>query len=94
MVGTCSTVLQKSKYKGLFDGIFVSSRYAQILGESYFGELLNKSSFVAAETAKFVVPINKETRDEFVKKQEEFAKQFQYERMKSKNIIVTVPYNK
>jgi len=80
MVGTCSTLLNKSKYQGFFDGIFVSSRYAQILGEEYFGGLLNPTSksFVAAETAKFVVPLNSDIHHDFLAKQEEFAKGFRY----------------
>lgn len=88
MVGNCSHVLQKSKYQGLFNGIFVSSRYAQILGEPYFRGLLNTSygrGFVAAETAKFIIPLNQDTKSEFQKKLEEFAQVAGYEKLEGKS---------
>lgn len=87
MIGNCSSVLQKSKYVGLFNGIFVSSRYAQILGEPYFRGLLNTScgrSFVAAETAKFIIPLNQDIKCEFQKRLEEFAQGAGIEKLESK----------
>lgn len=85
MIGNCSTVLQKSKYQGMFNGIFVSSRYAQILGEPYFPGLLSEQSFVAAETAKFIIPLNQDIKGEFQKRLVDFAHGFGLEKMEGKS---------
>lgn len=93
MVGNCSNILQKSRYQGLFNGIFVSSRYAQIIGEPYFPGLLNKTagrSFVAAETAKYVVPLNQDTKQEFEKRLEEFGRGFGYEKLQGRFVSFSV----
>jgi hypothetical protein len=71
----CSNTLTRSKFKGLFDFVFVSSRFAQIIGEDFFRDILlpDKRSVVVVETAKFLVPIHQDLKSEFNKKVVELA---------------------
>ena len=73
----------------MFDGIFVSSRFAQVLSEEYFPELLvsDGSSFVAIESAKFVVPLSQDVKSEFLKKEEEFAAKANLRRMTGEHLL-------
>ncbi len=60
----------KSKFKHLFDAVFVSSRVAQIISEPYFSDLLRgnqpvnssatppQPSVVVVETSKFLLPLS------------------------------------
>lgn len=85
MAGTYSTLLSKSKWKGMFDLVFVGSRFAQILGEDYFADLLVEGSGIAAvESAKFLVPLSQEVKNEFLKKEEEFAAKANLKKMTGK----------
>lgn len=62
------------KYANYFDAIYVSTRSSQVIGEEYFGSLLKSGGLVAAETAKFIIPLPKlAQKAEFRSKLQAFA---------------------
>jgi hypothetical protein len=74
LTGTLSSFMAKTKLQGLFDGIFVSSRAAQILGEEGFRALSrNKHAVVAVEGAKFLSALNDDTQKALNAKEVELA---------------------
>jgi len=82
MTGTLTTLLAKSKVRGTVDGIFVSSRAAQVLGEDNFTQLFRSTEegtakggkvLVAVETAKHLVPLKKDVQVALCAKEEELA---------------------
>lgn len=77
MTGALSTLLAKSKVRGTLDGVFVSSRAAQVLAEDNFTQLYRSNSthgcLVAVETAKHLVTLKKETQVALTAKEEELA---------------------
>eukprot|EP00598_Pedospumella_elongata_P001843 CAMPEP_0184974752 /NCGR_PEP_ID=MMETSP1098-20130426/6140_1 /TAXON_ID=89044 /ORGANISM="Spumella elongata, Strain CCAP 955/1" /LENGTH=593 /DNA_ID=CAMNT_0027497375 /DNA_START=40 /DNA_END=1821 /DNA_ORIENTATION=- len=82
MTGTLTTLLAKSKVRGTVDGIFVSSRAAQVLGEDNFTQLFRATEdgtakpgkvLVAVETAKHLVPLKKDVQVALCAKEEELA---------------------
>lgn len=74
MTGSMSTILSKNKFQGLFDGVFVSSRAAQIIGEQWFYDLSrNGDSTYVVETGKFLVSVSKDVQAEVAKKEVELA---------------------
>lgn len=77
--GPLSGLLDKPRYQSFFDVIFVSSRGAQLLSESFVGGLLKpaksagRGPYAAVETGKFVVPLNQQLIEELTKKEVELA---------------------
>ena len=83
MTGALSSWLGKGKLQGKFDGIFVSSRVAQVLSDTNFRALCkNADTVIAVETAKFLVPLNKDTQHAMLTKEEELAAQNGFEKIK------------
>ena len=82
-----STDTVKSKYQHKFDVVFVSSRVAQVVSESYFPMLLrsqkdgnkdsvastDKKSVVCMESSKYLVPLSKQEKKLFDSKIVEYA---------------------
>lgn len=73
ILGTPSTILNKERYNGKFDGIFVSARSAQCLKEEYMGNIIKQNGKIAVESSKHLVPLNKEQKAEFDKLEIEFC---------------------
>lgn len=74
VTGSMSTTLSKTKFQGLFDGVFVSSRAAQIIGEQWFRSLSrNGDSTYVVETGKYLVSVSKDVQAEVAKKEVELA---------------------
>jgi len=74
VTGSMSATLSKTKFQGLFDGVFVSSRAAQIIGEQWFyGLSRNGDSTYVVETGKFLVSVSKDVQAEVAKKEVELA---------------------
>jgi hypothetical protein len=73
MVGSPSEVLTKPRYHKQFDAVFLSARTAQCLDQPYFDELLKDQALIAVETAKFLVPLLKKSKEEYAKKIDEYA---------------------
>jgi dynein assembly factor 3 len=76
MFGSPNDILNKSKYKNMFDGIYVSSRIGQCMEQDYFKDLLKNDEknpvVVAIETAKYIVTLNKDTKKAFQEKEIEY----------------------
>jgi hypothetical protein len=83
MTGTLTHLLTKAKHlQGQMDGIFVSSRVAQVLSEPGFRALCrDKHSVVAVETAKFLVALRTDTQQALTAKEEELAVQNGFKRI-------------
>jgi hypothetical protein len=83
MTGTLTHLLTKAKHlQGQMDGIFVSSRVAQVLSEPGFRTLCrDKHSVVAVETAKFLVALRTDTQQALTAKEEELAVQNGFKRI-------------
>jgi hypothetical protein len=62
-----------ARFAGLFDAVFVSARATQIADCDWFAGLLKPRALVSLESAKFVVPLNKEQKAEFTSKVREFS---------------------
>ncbi len=98
MTGTLTTLLGKSKVRGTVDGIFVSSRAAQALGEDNFTQLFRSTEdgaakvgkvLVAVETAKHLVPLKKDVQVALCAKEEELAAKIGLKRIAGKfNVLV------
>lgn len=74
VTGSMSATLSKTKFQGLFDGVFVSSRAAQIIGEQWFyGLSRNGDSTYVVETGKFLVSVSKDVQAEVAQKEVELA---------------------
>ncbi len=76
MFGSPNDILNKSKFKHMFDAIYVSSRIGQCMEQDYFIDLLRndekKPIVIAIETAKYIVTLNKETKKAFQEKEIEY----------------------
>lgn len=76
-------LLNRQKYRGLFHGVFISARYAQLMSYPVLSDILAPaassgiSPVVAVETAKFLVPLTTDVKREFSNKIDEFAEQRQ-----------------
>lgn len=76
-------LLSKQKFQGLFHGVFVSARYAQLASYPVLSEIMAPSTssgvspLLAVETAKYLVPLGTDVKREFAQKIEEFACQRQ-----------------
>jgi hypothetical protein len=82
MTGTLTHLVTKSKLAGSMDGIFVSSRTAQVLSEPGFRALCRDSRcVVAAETGKFLVGMKADTQQMLTAKEEELATQNGFRRI-------------
>jgi hypothetical protein len=82
MTGTLTHLVTKSKLAGSIDGIFVSSRTAQVLSEPGFRALCRDSRcVVAAETGKFLVGMKADTQQMLTAKEEELATQNGFRRI-------------
>ena len=74
MVGNPSSVLDKPRFHGLFDAVFVSARAASCTEHDWFAQLVKPGTgLVAVESSKFLVPLSREQKAEFVRKEEGFA---------------------
>lgn len=74
IVGNPSSVLDKPRFHGLFDAVFVSARAASCTEHDWFAQLVKPDTgLVAVESSKFLVPLSREQKTEFVGKEEAFA---------------------
>jgi len=74
LTGSMSATLSKAKFEGHFDGVFVSSRAAQIVGEQWFHNLSrSQNSMYVVETGKYLVSVSKDVQAEVAKKEVELA---------------------
>ena len=73
--GTPEQTLGKSKFKGLFDMAFVSSRTVHLIEQPVFREMLKEKALVVAESAKFLCPLGKEARVGYEEKVTSYAKE-------------------
>lgn len=85
--GTPSTILNKERFTGKFDSIFISARSAQCLKEEYMGKLLKRGAKIAVETSKFLVPLNKEQKAEFDKLEVEFCEKLGFHKIESSSVF-------
>jgi hypothetical protein len=82
MASTLTALLTKSKVRGAMDGIFVSSRAAQVLAEINFKSLCrDQHTLVAVETAKHLVPLKADVQAALIAKEEELAVQLGFQRV-------------
>jgi hypothetical protein len=81
------------KYKNLFHGVFISSRFSAILKEETFKDILVSSppakeddypNIVAVETLKYLIPINNDIRQEYNKRIQEYMKNLSFEQFQGK----------
>jgi Domain of unknown function (DUF4471) len=92
LVGPMTGVIDKPRYQELFDGAFVSSRFAQCIEQPYFKSLLKPDkAMIAVETAKFLVPLSKQVQEEFNKKIDEYAQKQQWKKATDKGRCPPVP---
>ena len=83
LLGPPSSVLDKPKFLQTFDCAFVSARFAQCIELPYFPACLkDHQAVVAIETAKFLVPLAPKVQVEFSKKEEEYANQQGWNKIK------------
>lgn len=93
MSGSLSGTLDRAKYQNFFDVIFVSSRGAQLLSESYVSSLLKQTNtagrgpYAAVETGKFVVPLSQQLIDELQKKEVELATALKWTQSKGRTTL-------
>ena len=73
MAGSPGTVLDKPKFHGLFDSVYVSARAAACMNEEKVRAVFGPKCVVAVETGKFMVPLHKEAKVEFVQKEVEYV---------------------
>jgi hypothetical protein len=76
LVGTPADALKKAHFGLLFDGVFVSSRAAQFIQTPLADSVLRSSpqrSLVAVETCKYIPPLLRDKKSEFIAKEKEFA---------------------
>lgn len=72
--GPANAILSKSKFESFFDAVFVSCRASQTMNEDYFPKILKERALVAAETAKFFIPLpTTDKKKIFLEKVDSFA---------------------
>ena len=71
--GNADQVLSKPRYKGKFDMAYVSSRAVHAIEQPYFRDVLKARALVVAESAKFLCPLNKDTRAGYADKVKDYA---------------------
>jgi hypothetical protein len=75
-VGAPADVLKKSQFASLFDAVFVSSRAAQFIQTPLSDSVLRsvpQQSLVVVETCKYIPPLSRDKKTEFIAKEKEFA---------------------
>lgn len=76
MTGSFNHTFSRQKYHGMFHSVFVSARHAQVLNEECFRDILctsEGSAVVAVETAKFLANLNKDVKQDFCNKIDEYC---------------------
>jgi len=82
MLGLPAAVLDKPKWAGHFDLVFVSARAASCVEPDWFARLVKPATGVlAVESGKFIVPLSKEQRAEFTSKENGYATAHGFRRM-------------
>lgn len=97
MHGDPSVVLGKSQFEQYFDVMFVSSRAAKFLDSPVADKVLRThnskgTALVAVETGKFIVPLLKNAKTEFLKRETEYCDKHHWSRMRGKSICHIVVY--
>jgi hypothetical protein len=73
LCGNPTDELNKAKFRNFFHGIFLSSRSASFARDPVASNILREGGTVAIESAKFLVPLSKDQREEFSLREREFA---------------------
>ena len=74
LLGLPSAVLDKPKWQGYFDCVFVSARAASCIEPAWFGALVKpETGLVCIESAKFIVPLSNAQKKEFTAKEQTFC---------------------
>jgi len=73
LVGAPDVLLDKAKYQGFFDIAFIGSRAVNVIEKDVFTASLKDQALVCAESAKFIVPLNRERRKEYDDKVKNYA---------------------
>lgn len=78
MCGNPTDVLNKPMFRSFFDVMFVSARAAQFMGTSISDKILRSenskgSALVAVETGKFLIPLLRDQKAEFDRKEKQFC---------------------
>ncbi len=71
--GTIEDMVSKKHYQGLFHRVAMSYNAAHFMANESFNQILAPISCVTVESAKYVVPVKKEQKVEYMKKVDEMA---------------------
>jgi len=73
VTGSADAVFDRPKFNAMFDLIYVSSRSVSILEKPYMSTILKPSALICAESSKFLLPLTREARLEYINNVQGFA---------------------